>query len=203
MQLSPKVWRLDSTKGNAAYLILTADGYALIDTGLFTAKRAVINELESLQVTSLSKILLTHHDVDHIGNMSMLQRKYNCPVYVNSLDMPYIRGQKRRRSTKALFDFFINTDTSAMLSPLESANFSDISVIHTPGHTPGHSCFIFEDFLFAGDLFRLPKLRLKPYKMRTNWNTKGMEGFIKSRVGLPFNWVCPAHFMPCEIISEK
>jgi len=199
MQLSQKVWRLDSTKGSAAYLILTADGYTLIDTGLFTAGRAIINELDSLQVTSLSKILLTHHDVDHIGNMSLLQRKYNCPVYVNSLDMPYIRGEKRRKSTKAVFDFFVRTDTSATLSPLENANFSDITIVHTPGHTPGHCCFIFEDFLFAGDLFRLPKLRLRPHKMRTNWNTERLENFIRSKVRLPFKWVCPAHFMPCEI----
>ena len=197
MQLSPKVWRLDSTKGSAAYLLLTTDGYTLIDTGLFTAGRAIVNELDRLQVKSLSKILLTHHDVDHIGNMSMLQRKYNCPVYVNTLDMPYIRGEKQRGSVKAVFDFFLKTDTSAALSPLESTSFSDIMVIHTPGHTPGHSCFIFEEFLFAGDLFRLPNLRLKPYKMRTNWNTENLEKFIKSRVALSFKRVCPAHFMPC------
>jgi len=199
MQLSQKVLRLDSTKGSAAYLLLTADGYTLIDTGLFTVRYEIIKELDSLQVTSLAKILLTHHDVDHIGNMSLLQRKYNCPVYVNSLDMPYIRGQKRRKSTKAVFDFFVRTDTSATLSPLECANFSDITIVHTPGHTPGHSCFIFKDFLFAGDLFRLPKLRLRPYKMRTNWNTERLEKFIRDRVGLPFSWVCPAHFMPCEL----
>jgi len=199
MQLSEKVWRLDSTKGNAAYLILTTDGYTLIDTGLFTARHEIIKELNSLNVTHLSKILLTHHDVDHIGNMSLLQRKYHCPVYVNFLDMPYIHGEKRRKSTKAVFDFFVKTDTSASLSLLESANFSDITVIHTPGHTPGHSCFIFEDFLFAGDLFRLPKLRLKPYKMRTNWNAKELERFIRGKIAMPFKWVCPAHFMPCEI----
>ncbi|MCL2286672.1 MAG: MBL fold metallo-hydrolase [Firmicutes bacterium] len=199
MQLSPKVWRLASTKDSAAYMILTADGYTLIDTGLFTAARAIIKELNHMQVTSLSKILLTHHDQDHIGNMSLLQRKYNCPIYINSLDMPYIYGQKRRHSTKALFDFFIKTDNSATLSALEDAAFNDITVVHTPGHTPGHSCFLFEDFLFAGDLFRLPKLRLKPYWLRTGWNTPKLENTIRKAIGLPFNWVCPAHFLPVKI----
>jgi len=199
MQLSQKVWRLDSTKGSAVYLLLTADGYTLIDTGLFIAGRAIIRELGNLQVTSLAKILLTHHDADHIGNMSLLQRKYNCPVYINSLDLPYIRREKRRPSVKAVFDFFIKTDTSARLSPLESATFRDITVTHTPGHTPGHSCFLFEDFLFTGDLFRHPKLRLKPPYMRTNWNTEKLENYIRDKIGLPFKWICPAHFMPVKL----
>ena len=202
MQLSPKVWRLDASKGFAVYLIRAHDGYTLIDTGFFTAGQAIINELESLGVTALSKILITHHDVDHIGNMSLLQRKYGCPVYVHSLDMPYIRREKRRKSTKALFDFFVKTDTAATLLPLEQAHFSDIKVIHTPGHTPGHCCFVFEGFLFCGDVFRLPKLRLKPYHKRTGWRTPRLEQFVRGRVGLPFTWVCPAHFMPCEFTCK-
>lgn len=200
MQLSQKVWRMESTKGSAAYLILAANGYTLIDTGFFTAGRAIINELNRMQVTSLAQILLTHHDVDHIGNMSLLQRKYNCPVYINSLDIPYIHGSKKRRScTKKMFDFFIKTDVSAALSALENAAFADITAIHTPGHTPGHSCFIFEDFLFTGDFFRLPRLRLKPPKKRTNWYTAKIESDIRSAIGLPFKWICPAHFVPTRI----
>jgi len=196
MQLSKKVRRLKSTKGSAVYLLQASDGYTLIDTGFFTAGQGIVNELINLQIYSISKILLTHHDPDHIGNMSLLQRKYNCPVYINSLDIPYIQGEKSRTHTKAIFDYFIKTDTSATISSLENTFFDDIKVIHTPGHTPGHSCFLFEDFLFTGDLFRLPKLRLMPYRMRTDWKTKELENFIRSNIKEPFNWVCPAHFMP-------
>ena len=199
MKLSKNVTRLTSTKGFAAYLILSSEGYILIDTGLFTAGRALLHELASLQIPTITKILLTHHDVDHIGNMSMLQRKFNCPVYINSLDLPYIQKKIRRKSRKAVYDFFITTDTSATLSPLESAVFKDLAVIHTPGHTPGHSSFLFEDFLFIGDFFRFPKLRLLPYKMRRNWLTEEMKNYLRSRVDLPFSWVCPAHYMPEKV----
>ena len=199
MQLPNKVRRLASTKGSAAYLLQTSDGYTLIDTGFFISGPRILNELANLQVYSISKILLTHHDPDHIGNISLLQRKFNCPVHINSLDMPYITGEKRRTHTKALFDFFVKTDTSATLSSLENVHFDDVKIFHTPGHTPGHSCFLFEDCLFTGDLFRLPKLRLWPHRMRTGWKTKELENFIFNKIGVPFIWVCPAHFMPEKI----
>jgi len=129
MQLSKKVRRLKSTKGSAVYLLQASDGYTLIDTGFFTAGQGIVNELINLQIYSISKILLTHHDPDHIGNMSLLQRKYNCPVYINSLDIPYIQGETSRTHTKAIFDYFIKTDTSATISSLENTFFDDIKVI--------------------------------------------------------------------------
>jgi len=203
MILSEKVRRLEATNGSAAYLLKTCDGYTLIDTGYATNQNAIIKELEGLDII---KILITHHDIDHIGNMSALQRQFGCHVYVNSLELPYIYGEKRRSGIKGIVDKFVKTDVSATLSPLEKAKFDDITVIHTPGHTPGHSCFLFENFLFTGDLFRLPRLRLKPSRRRMNWDTHELKASIRSTIKLPFTWVCPAHFMPAkweDVIYEK
>jgi len=195
MTLSPNVRMLDSARGSNVYLLTTNDGYTLIDTGYAHHQKAIFEELEEIQI---SKILITHHDIDHIGNMSALQKKYSCPVYVNTLELPYIYGEKRRSGLKGIVDRFVKTDVSAMLSPLEDATFSDITVIHTPGHTPGHSCFLFQDFLFTGDLFRLPRLRLKPSRKRMNWDTDELKESIRKTIELPFAWVCPAHFMPAK-----
>ncbi|MCL2372322.1 MAG: MBL fold metallo-hydrolase [Defluviitaleaceae bacterium] len=196
MQLSKNIRRLVSTKGSAAYLLATSGGHTLIDTGSPTASRGIMNELSSLQIHSLSKILLTHHDPDHIGNISVLQQTYNCPVYIHSRDIPYIQGTKRRTTTKAIFSYLLQINTCATLTPLENQSFEDIQIIHTPGHTPGHTCFLFEDFLFTGDFFRLPWLRLLPYHKRTGWKTAEIAEQLCNSIKLPFKWVCPAHFMP-------
>jgi glyoxylase-like metal-dependent hydrolase (beta-lactamase superfamily II) len=196
MKLSEDVQRLDSTKESAAYLILTHDGYTLIDTSYAKCGPAILNELIRLNVKELQRILLTHHDIDHIGNMSLLQRHFGCPIYINSLELPYIQGKIRRSGVKGFVDRFIKTDISAALSPLENANFDDIVILHTPGHTPGHSCFLFKGFLFSGDLFRLPHLRLIPSRKRMNWNTDALMESLRQTIALPFEWVCPAHYQP-------
>ncbi|MDR0312750.1 MAG: MBL fold metallo-hydrolase [Treponema sp.] len=196
MKLSEKVQRLDSTKESAAYLIQTHDGYTLIDTSYAQCGPAILDELTRINVKELRRILLTHHDIDHIGNMSLLQRHFRCPVYINSLELPYIQGKLRRSGVKGLVDRFIKTDISAELSSLENAEFDDIVVLHTPGHTPGHSCFLFQGFLFSGDLFRLPHLRLIPSRKRMNWNTEALMESLRRTIALPFEWVCPAHYQP-------
>jgi glyoxylase-like metal-dependent hydrolase (beta-lactamase superfamily II) len=196
VKLSENVLRLDSAKESAVYLILTHDGYTLIDTSYAICGPAILNELARLNVTVLQRILLTHHDIDHIGNMSLLQRHFGCPVYINSLELPYIQGKLRRSGQKGLLDRFIKTDISATLSPLETAQFDDIAVLHTPGHTPGHTCFLFDGFLFSGDLFRLPQLRLIPSRRRMNWNTEALMESLRRTITLPFEWVCPAHYQP-------
>jgi glyoxylase-like metal-dependent hydrolase (beta-lactamase superfamily II) len=196
MKLSENVYLLDSARESAVYLIMAHDGYTLIDTSYAKCGPAILDELASLNVKELRRILLTHHDIDHIGNMSLLQRHFRCPVYVNSLELPYIQGKLRRSGVKALVDTFIKTDISAVLSPLESAKFDDIAVLHTPGHTLGHSCFLFDSFLFSGDLFRLPHLRLIPSDKRMNWNTEALMESLCRTITLPFEWVCPAHYQP-------
>jgi len=82
-------------------------------------------------------ILLTHGHWDHTGALSQLKSRLNSPIAIHPSDSS---------SLPVLPD--------VALSGGEHIRFGDISlkVLHTPGHTPGSLCFLFEDrHLFSGD----------------------------------------------------
>jgi len=196
MIVTEKVIKLESTKGSFAYLLRTNEGNVLIDTSISTNGKTMLKELHTLGITALKYILITHHDIDHIGNMSMLQRTFNCPVYINTLEVPYIMGEKKRTGFKDILSRILKPDISATLSPLEDLHISDIKIIHTPGHTPGHTCFIFDGCLFSGDLFRILHLKIIPSRKHMNWDTYKLKLSNHMILQESFKWICPAHYEP-------
>ena len=76
MKVTDNVYALNATKGNYAYLIADKE-IVLVDTGRPGQGKGILKELESLNIKpkDIKHILLTHHDVDHIGNPLCLKRK--------------------------------------------------------------------------------------------------------------------------------
>jgi len=70
------------------YLIQTAAGYFLIDTGGANARRALHRELVRAGCTpgSLKLILLTHGDFDHTGNVAYLRATFGAEVAMHRSD---------------------------------------------------------------------------------------------------------------------
>lgn len=77
-------------------------------------------------------------------------------------------------------------------------HFGEITVISTPGHTPGHAVFAYKNVLFTGDLFKTKNESLKKIPKYMNWNQAEAEkslGIIKK---LEFDWICPSHGLPVQ-----
>lgn len=90
---------------------------------------------DDLTVTGL---LVTHTHFDHINAVPPLMKQYDVPVYVHSQetgDLPV-----RPSSVKGI----AHDDEIAV------GEFR-IRLLHTPGHTPGSSCFLVNDRLLTGD----------------------------------------------------
>ena len=101
----------------------------------------------------LKYILNTHGHADHVVANRKLKQMYSVPVCMHKADDEFFSDANTRKIiTKELG-----------LPPPEPADilFEDgdifkvgnlsIKVIHTPGHTPGSSCFLAEGHLFTGD----------------------------------------------------
>ena len=93
--------------------------------------------LRELQGTNPKYILLTHNHMDHLGALSELKSKLRIPVAVHKLDannnMP--------------------SPPEILLGNGGMVSFGKITltVLHTPGHTPGSLCFLTDKYLLSGD----------------------------------------------------
>ena len=125
-------------------------------------------------------VFVTHSHHDHIGNVALLEERYDVESFAHFLDIPTIRGEKFPKEKlpnfgeiRRLFPDF-NEFASAsqaedkggkefvvppkIRNSLRGGEFFDIAggfeIIHTPGHTPGHIAILLkkEKALVAGDL---------------------------------------------------
>lgn len=191
---------LDSAKGSHAYLIFGRETM-LVDTGLSFNGDRIVKELESMNVTlnDIKHILLTHYDLDHIGNASKLAALTGADLWASGVDRPYILGEADRPGFKKYLPYIFHVAKPEVVKPYpDNGKLNEVTVIPTPGHTPGHVCLLFEDILFAGDLVENKGGSLIPYPALWNWNTPMMKKSITDVSGYPFKWVCPAHGRPVE-----
>ena len=101
----------------------------------------ILDKLETLGLTP-EAILLTHGHFDHVGGVKELAAETGCRVYLcaEDLSMPPMMTAGSLHYTHT----YTEGDT-LKLAGLE------ISVLHTPGHTPGSVCLMVENTIFSGD----------------------------------------------------
>ncbi|CAM5790066.1 MULTISPECIES: MBL fold metallo-hydrolase [Brevibacillus] len=124
----------------------------------------------------LTKVIVTHHDMDHIGSLAELKRKYpQIEVIAHEREVPYIEGTKkslRLEQAESTYDAlpdeakpqaeqFIQFLASIETVSVERAVSNDerlpwcggIDIVHTPGHMPGHISLYLSSSktLIAGD----------------------------------------------------
>lgn len=89
------------------------------------------------------KIFLTHTHPDHVEGLAEMTLKTGAEIYVHPLE--------KERALDALYgvdDPVVHTVEDGDIVMVGSLQGR---VIHTPGHTPGGVCYLFEDKLITGD----------------------------------------------------
>ncbi len=107
----------------------------------------IISKILEFEATPKA-ILLTHGHYDHTGAVDELREHYGIKVYANKEEEQVLSNRRLHLGTKTVCPDEFFTDEQI----LEWEGFS-IKVLHTPGHTPGGSCFYLEKekVLFSGD----------------------------------------------------
>ena len=105
----------------------------------------VLSKAEQLGL-EIEAILLTHGHFDHVGGVKTIAAETACRVFLCSQELslpPMLTAGK-----------LFYTDTYDEGDTLSLAGLT-ISVLRTPGHTPGSVCLLVNDVMFSGDtLFR-------------------------------------------------
>lgn len=153
------------------YLLRAGDGHVLIDTGAPNARDILRRDLARLgcQPGSLSLIVLTHGDLDHIGNAAYLRTTYGSRIamHANDARMAEVGDMFANRAKssfvlRALIPRLIGFGKGDRFTPdalLEdgctlSEYGLEASVLLIPGHSKGSLGILTADgHLLCGDLF--------------------------------------------------
>jgi len=200
MKLTDEVIMLDCTKGSHVYTVKGADGVTLIDTSMPGKGEAILSELAAngIKPGDVKRILLTHHDVDHIGSAAFLQDKTGCEVYISADDYPYVMEGKKREGIKRLIGALMKPQTPKEVKKITGNTIGEFTVIPTPGHTPGHTAYRFRDVLFLGDLVRGGKGRPAMSPGIMEWDKNVLVASVKALPTDGARWFCPGHGEPFQ-----
>lgn len=163
-----------------AYLIKTDLGFVLVDTAMRSQQATLEKRLaeEGCTPGSLKLILITHGDVDHIGNAAYLRRAFKAPIAMNERDVrmasdgDMFAGRQSpgwvarilltliaRLPEKNRFEPDLLVDEA---SDLSEYGLPEAQILSLGGHSAGSIALLLDDgSLFCGDVLenrKAPKL---------------------------------------------
>ena len=122
---------------NFVYLIIDRDSKrtAIVDPAW---DMRPIHDYVSQHQLKVSDILLTHSHDDHINGVEEILQQYDPELHLLKAEADFWQAELQRPSLHAGGDQIQLGRTA-------------LSILHTPGHTPGSACYQLEDDIITGD----------------------------------------------------
>jgi hydroxyacylglutathione hydrolase len=120
----------------------------LVDPAYAVSELVDLVRADGMQVVG---VLATHYHPDHVGGSMMgytiegiseLLDHVDCPIHVQRDETEWIE-----KSTAVGADHLVAHESGDLLT----VGDVEITLLHTPGHTPGSQCFLVDGRLVAGD----------------------------------------------------
>jgi glyoxylase-like metal-dependent hydrolase (beta-lactamase superfamily II) len=165
---------------NTIYPVILSDNeeMILVDCGYpnFLSLIKETAKKQGIDISKLTKIIITHHDFDHMGSLGAFKREYpNIKVLSSIEDKKYISGNEksiRLQQAESIYDKIPDEqkpyamEFHKLLESIEHVNVDiclkdkdyfkwcgGIEIISTPGHMPGHISIYLKESktLISGD----------------------------------------------------
>ncbi|MFI5244430.1 MAG: MBL fold metallo-hydrolase [Gemmatimonadales bacterium] len=112
----------------------------------------IVRQIERAGV-HLNAIWLTHAHLDHIGGIAAVRRTWrDLPIHLHPLDQPlYAAGAMQAAHYGLPFEEPPPSDRSLADGDVLEVGSLRFTVLHVPGHAPGHVAFHGHGVVFVGD----------------------------------------------------
>ncbi|MGR6836622.1 MBL fold metallo-hydrolase [Syntrophomonas erecta] len=125
------------------YLAEGSETAVLIDTGVGNSVGAIIDNIQAtgIDINKIGYIIVTHGHIDHIGGLKELKELLQAKIIAHQLELEAIEEGNPRLTAAAWYgqDYKPVKVDRVLRKHLEylSLGNMELSLIHTPGHTPG------------------------------------------------------------------
>jgi len=130
------------TKIHSAWALTSSEGIILIDTLYdYTVDEAIVDGLKKvgLDPAQVKYVIISHAHGDHVGGAKIMQERFGSRVIMGGPDWQYIEDSVHR---------FPNgkpkRDIAATDGQKVTVGDASVTIVTTPGHTPGTLSFVFE-----------------------------------------------------------
>jgi glyoxylase-like metal-dependent hydrolase (beta-lactamase superfamily II) len=210
MEFAPNLHLVPGVIANA-YLIMEDGSATLIDAGLPGSHRRILRYLSErgYSPARLTRIFLTHSDVDHVGGLAALKRLTGARLYASPIEAGAIVQGKRSRLVqprhfgRRMAMSLIRAMFHAAPAPVDELlhdgqtldGFGGIQVLYTPGHTPGHISLFAPKrrVLFSGDSMISRGGRVVGSLPSNTWDAALAAESFRRQAALAPRLICSGH----------
>ena len=206
----------------SSFIVITPDvetgesAVTVIDAGWrHFHTRPVLNYLRRLGYgpNSVRRLIATHYHPDHVGGMATLQRTTGATVAAHCLEAPHLAGESGRVIPNPVQPKWLRSILWPLMTVMQPPNvpvataladgdtlplLGGVTVIHTPGHTPGSISLHFpnEGVLLVADAVQRYQNRLTLPSLWFSTDMEAAKASVRKLAELDFEVLCFSHFEP-------
>jgi glyoxylase-like metal-dependent hydrolase (beta-lactamase superfamily II) len=204
------IHRVDEASANMAhsnvYLATNGKEITVIDTGTSGNAKKTVSYIQKIgrQPAEVTVIVLTHFHMDHVGSAKELKGLLpNAKIAVHEADADYVTGEKPMPKPRSIFfravsSFIKPASVQVDLRLQDKDTIGQLTVIHTPGHTPGSIALLDEarKVLFVGDTLRFDGKNVSEAPEHFSLDPNTARDSIGKISTLNFDVMLPGHGEP-------
>lgn len=101
----------------------------------------------------ITKIVNTHTHLDHVAGVQTFKEELGIPFLIHKEDQPVLDALPEATKRYPGFEFVKKPEVDDYVEEGDTLEIGNLKgeIIHVPGHSWGHICFVFDGHIIAGD----------------------------------------------------